>query len=180
MELRFDRTVQQVADLVVEATAERIQEYADGLTGRFPASTRPEIALAIVDKLTADPLDNVLDELAEHGISAERIGRVIDLAKRVPNPLLGALWALAACEKAAPLAVRCASADKSSPTCSGAYQTSWSSSRRSPTPVGLVVMSTRPGADRAPTSALTTSSTVTGARRPPASATHCQPSPQSF
>lgn len=110
-EVRFDRTLQQVVNLVVEATAERIAEYGDGLGGRFPASARPEIALSIVDRLTADPLDNVLAELAEHGISAERKGRVINLAKRVPDPLLGALWALSACEKAAPLAVRCGSAD---------------------------------------------------------------------
>lgn len=111
VEGRYARTLDRVADVLIEANPERVAEYADGLTRRFPASARPEIAMAIAERLTADELDNALDDLADQGVAVERAGRIVDLTKPVPDPLLGALWALAAIEEAAPLAVRCASTD---------------------------------------------------------------------
>ncbi len=111
LEGHYARTLDRVADVLIEANPERIAEYADGLTRRFPASARPEIAMAIAERLTAaDELDNALEDLAQ-GVAVERAGRIIDLTKPVPDPLLRALWALAAIEEAAPLAVRCASTD---------------------------------------------------------------------
>lgn len=109
LENRFDRTVERIGGLLVEANPDRVGEYADGLGGRFPGTSLPAVAMAILERLTADPLDNALEDLADQGIEASLTGRVIDLAKHVADPLLAALWALSLAEKAAPLAVRCAS-----------------------------------------------------------------------
>lgn len=109
LESRFDRTIQRVADLLVEANPDRVTEYAEGLARRFPGSALPTVAMGILDRLTADPLDNALEDLADQGIDARLDGRVIDLWKRVSDPLLSALWALSVAESAPPLAVRCAS-----------------------------------------------------------------------
>ncbi|MCW2750499.1 MAG: hypothetical protein JWR83_1609 [Aeromicrobium sp.] len=109
-EIRYDRVLDRLAGLVIEADPQRIADYADGLAGRFPVSTRPDVVMQIVERLTTfDGLDNVVDDLAERGFAATRDGRVIELIKRVQDPLLPALWALTVASKSAPVAICCAS-----------------------------------------------------------------------
>lgn len=112
LENQYDRVLERAASLVIEGDPTRLDEYADGLTARFPASATSVVAMGIVERLTVgDELDNALDDLAEQGIVAELIGRVIDLTKRVPDPYLSAVWAMAIAAKATPIAVRSASND---------------------------------------------------------------------
>jgi hypothetical protein len=107
-ELRYERVLDQIAPLVIEADPRRVDEYAEGLTGRFPTSSRPDFVMRIAERLTAvDELDNVLDDLEERGFPATRTGRVFELTKRVPDPLLPALWALAVALKSAPVLISC-------------------------------------------------------------------------
>lgn len=112
VELHYHRTVGAVASVLIEAEAERITEYADGLARRFPGSIRPQSAFGLLERLTsADDIEAALEDLADRGTRARRTGRIIDLEKRVPNPHVSALLALAVVEKASPIALRCASLD---------------------------------------------------------------------
>lgn len=104
---RFARTSASVAHLLVGATAERIGQYREGLETRFPYYSNPEIVLDLCTRVVeADPLADALDALAEQGIVAHLNGRVLDLPKPVPQPLLPAFAALVAAEKASPIAIR--------------------------------------------------------------------------
>ena len=74
---------------------------------RFPAYSNPEIVLELCARLVdADPLVDALDALADQGITARVVARVIDLPKAVPLPLLPAFAALVVAEKASPVAIR--------------------------------------------------------------------------
>jgi len=100
-DIRFDRTVDRVAYLLVAAMPERIDAYAKGLHRAFVAHSDPDIVLELRDRLVNDnPIADAVAHLAERGIDAVARGQVIILTKPVPEPLLPAWAALAVAERA--------------------------------------------------------------------------------
>lgn len=99
------------------------------LDPQVPRQCEGQCALGLLERVTnADDMGNAVDDLADAGVVARKIGRVIDLDKKVPNPLLAAFMALAVVEGVSPVAIRCASADSKFVTCCGIRLTSLSSS----------------------------------------------------
>ncbi len=104
---RFDRTVTRVGHLLVGATMERVATYAEGLDGWFPHASEPEHVLDLCDRLVNDdPIADAVVALAERGIAATATGRVIDLPRAVPEPLLPAWTALTYAERAPIVVIR--------------------------------------------------------------------------
>jgi hypothetical protein len=106
MTTRYKQVVTRTEDLLVEADNDRIGEYAQGLERRFPASSRPDIAIGVVERMTADGLEVAHEELRDQGFQVQRFGRVFDLTKPVTDPVMNSVLALAAIEDVAPIAVR--------------------------------------------------------------------------
>jgi hypothetical protein len=107
---RYNQVIAHTADLLVEADHNRIGEYAQGLERRFLASSRPDIAFEVLERLTGDELDLALEDLRDKGFQVERSGRVFDLTKPVTDPVMNSVLALTAIDSVAPIAVRCSSA----------------------------------------------------------------------
>jgi hypothetical protein len=104
--VRFGRVSDEVGHLLVAATPDRVEAYAEGLERAFVAHSHPLVVLDLRDRLVnANPVADAVAELAERGITATAEGPVIVLAKPVPDPLLPAMAALAAADGAPLVAV---------------------------------------------------------------------------
>ena len=74
--IRFDQAVRQIAHLLLAATEEQVERYAEGLEGRFPWSSDPRTVLELRDRLVyPDPVSDAVDAVSGPGVNAFVDGR---------------------------------------------------------------------------------------------------------